>query len=398
MAYIAVKYKEGVAVYNNKGFAWKMGHIAAKANGGSGMKSVKKKVEWEQKSSSGRIVWLDLLRVICIFFMMMLHVAASRFDMVEVSSGEWQVFNFYDGLVRFCVPEFVMISGVFFLNPQKEYTIEKLLKNNILRIVTAYFFWSLCYAVSSSFLEYRNLGGAFWKDTISNTISGWYHLWFLNMIVGIYLVVPFLRKIASDKKLLEYFILLAVIFGYVGELVCIIPGVGEVLGAARDKMSLFMILGYTGYFMAGYYFYTYAIPVRCRQLIYLLGMLSIAVTIGGTAVLSRQAGYGDQTLYNYLFPNICFVAWAVFLFFKEHIAKIAFSEKWIRRIGKLAELSFGMYLMHQFVNTALRLLGITTTSFASVLAVPVLNCVVFGVSFAVIFVMSKIPFARKYLM
>ncbi|MBO5068966.1 MAG: acyltransferase family protein [Roseburia sp.] len=361
------------------------------------MKSMQKSVGQEQKNVSGRIVWLDLLRVICIFFMMMLHVAASQFDMVEVSSGEWQVFNFYDGLVRFCVPEFVMISGVFFLNPKKEYTIEKLLKNNILRIVTAYFFWAFCYAASSAFLEYKNMGGAFWRDTLSNTISGWYHLWFLNMIVGIYLVVPFLRKIAADRKLLEYFILLSVVFGCVGELVCIIPGVGEILGAARDKMSLFLILGYTGYFMAGYYFYTYEIPAKCRRLIYLLGVLSTAVTIGGTVILSRQAGYGEQTFYNYLFPNICFAAWAVFLFFKEHIAKIAFSEKWGGRIGTLAELSFGMYLMHQFVNTALRLLGITTTSFAPVLAVPVLTCVVFAVSFAVIFVISKIPFVRKYL-
>lgn len=362
------------------------------------MKSMQKN-EWQgERNVSGRIVWLDLLRVICIFFMMMLHVAASRFDMVEVSSGEWQVFNFYDGLARFCVPEFVMISGVFFLNPKKEYTIEKLLKNNIWRIVTAYFFWAFCYAASSAFLEHKSLGGAFWKDTLSNTISGWYHLWFLNMIVGIYLVVPFLRKIAADKKLLQYFILLAVVFGYVGEMVCVIPGAGEIMGSARDKMSLYMILGYTGYFMAGYYFYTYDISVRSRRLIYVLGVLSTFVTIGGTSILSRRAGYGDQTFYNYLFPNVCFTAWAVFLFFKEHAAKISFSAKWGGRIGRLAELGFGMYLMHQFVNTALRLLGITTTSFAAVLSVPVLTCVVFAVSFVVIFVMSKIPFARKYLM
>lgn len=345
-----------------------------------------------------RIVWLDLLRIICIFFMMMLHVAASQFDMVEVSSADWQVFNFYDGLVRFCVPEFVMISGVFFLNSEREYTIEKLLKNNILRIVTAYFFWAFCYAASAAFLECRSLGGVFWKTTLSNTVSGWYHLWFLNMIVGIYLVVPFLRRIAVDKKLLEYFILLAVVFGYVGELVTAIPGIGEPLTSARDKMSLFMIMGYTGYFMAGYYFYTYEISVKLRRLIYVLGILSAAVTIGGTSLLSLQSDAANQMFYNYLYPNICFTAWAVFLFFKNHVSGIHFSEKSGSRIGKLAELSFGMYLTHQFVNTALRLAGITTTSFASVLAVPALTCVVFAVSFVVIWVLSKIPFARKYLM
>ena len=64
-----------------------------------------------------RIIQFDLLRVVAIFAMMMLHVAASQFDSVAVGSSEWFWFNFYDSIVRFCVPVLVMISGIFFQDP-----------------------------------------------------------------------------------------------------------------------------------------------------------------------------------------------------------------------------------------------------------------------------------------
>ena len=72
-----------------------------------------------------RIIQFDLLRVVAIFAMMMLHVAASQFDSVAVGSSEWFWFNFYDSIVRFCVPVLVMISGIFFLDPKRTYSIEK---------------------------------------------------------------------------------------------------------------------------------------------------------------------------------------------------------------------------------------------------------------------------------
>ena len=344
------------------------------------------------------IIWLDLLRVISIFCMMLLHVCASQFDAVDVNSFEWQVLNVYDSLVRFCVPVFVMISGVFFLDPKKEYPLKKLLKKNIWRIVTAYLFWSVCYAVVISFIDYRTINRAYFENVARETITGRYHLWFLNMIVGIYLVVPILRKISQDKKLTEYFILLSFFGCYVGNLLKILPVVGEIIGTVQDKSSFYLVAGYTGYFMAGYYFYTYDISGKWKKAIYALGGASLLLTGIGTSVLSLQTGKADARLYDYLFPTICCVAWAVFLFFKERVSYIRFSEKSGHSIVSLAGLSFGMYLVHDFVNCVLKFAGITPVSFNTILAVPLLAGVVFAVSFAVIWVMSKIPFARKYLM
>lgn len=150
--------------------------------------------------------------------------------------------------------------------------------------------------------------------------------------------------------------------------------------------------------MAGYYFYTYEIPKRYRNGIYLLGILAVIVTMVGTGLLSAREGIANRVLYNYLFVTTWFAAMAVFLFFRNTVSKVKFSQKSQKMIMKLAELSFGMYLVHDFVNIALKLIGVTPTMFQPLLAVPLQAAVVFFASFVIIWIMSKIPFAKKYLM
>ena len=49
------------------------------------------------------------------FAVMILHVAASKWGETDVDSVEWCAMNFYDSIVRWVVPVFVMISGALFL-------------------------------------------------------------------------------------------------------------------------------------------------------------------------------------------------------------------------------------------------------------------------------------------
>lgn len=69
---------------------------------------------------------------------MVLHISAQNWRVTDVISFEWNVFNFYDSIVRWAVPVFVMISGALFLS--REYSIKKIYGKNILRILVA-FFW-----------------------------------------------------------------------------------------------------------------------------------------------------------------------------------------------------------------------------------------------------------------
>ena len=68
---------------------------------------------------NNRILYPDILRILAVFAVMMIHVSASGFYTNPVQSFTWQVVNFYECMVRWAVPVFVIVSGMFFLNLSK---------------------------------------------------------------------------------------------------------------------------------------------------------------------------------------------------------------------------------------------------------------------------------------
>lgn len=65
-----------------------------------------------------RIMYLDYLRVFATFGVVILHVSAQNWYVADINSFEWLVFHFFDSVVRWGVPVFVMISGTLFLNKE----------------------------------------------------------------------------------------------------------------------------------------------------------------------------------------------------------------------------------------------------------------------------------------
>lgn len=62
-----------------------------------------------------RFVYIDCLRVLATFGVIVLHVSSWNWSSAIIGGVEWKVLTFYNGLVRWCVPVFVMISGALFL-------------------------------------------------------------------------------------------------------------------------------------------------------------------------------------------------------------------------------------------------------------------------------------------
>ena len=110
------------------------------------------------------------------------------------------VFGIYSAVTWHAVPVFVMISGSLFLS--REITIKELYRKYIFRIAAAFVFWSAVYAVRS-YLKEGSLFSAW--DLF---VAGNYHLWFLPMIIGLYMIVPFMKVIAESEVLTKYFLAL----------------------------------------------------------------------------------------------------------------------------------------------------------------------------------------------
>ena len=68
-----------------------------------------------EQTGSQRVACYDVLRVAATFAVVALHLSAQHWADTDIYSTAWQAFNLYDSLVRWTVPVFVMISGVFFL-------------------------------------------------------------------------------------------------------------------------------------------------------------------------------------------------------------------------------------------------------------------------------------------
>ena len=352
----------------------------------------------EKIETKKRLIQFDLLRILAIFFMMLLHIAGSNWDWTAVDSFEWNTFNVYDSIARCCVPIFVMISGMFFLNDDRIEPIGYIYKKRILRLVTAYLFWSTLYSLYVNLILQNDSGVEIKKQIAIDIVNGRYHLWFVPMMIGLYMVVPFLKKICSDKKTEEYYIILVIVFTFGLNVLKLIPQSDIFVYGILGNFNLYMVLGYTGYFVIGHYISSYSVKRKTEILFYVLGMISAVLTIIATVVISKKNGYPTETFYGYLMPNVLGMAVAVYVFFAKRVSKWKFSERMKTVIVKISQISFGMYLIHDFfIILFSKYLSITTMSFNAIISVPFITVCVFVLSMFGAYLLSKIPYVNKYI-
>ena len=71
-----------------------------------------------------RVIKYDILRVFASFAIVLLHVSASYWSVVDVNSKEFLVMTVYNSMTRFAVPVFFMLSGLFLVSRSEEHTSE----------------------------------------------------------------------------------------------------------------------------------------------------------------------------------------------------------------------------------------------------------------------------------
>lgn len=353
-----------------------------------------------------RILFPDILRIVAVFAVMVLHVGASDFCSSSVESYNWQVVNFYECLLRWAVPVFVMISGMFFLNPKKEITLSKLYRKNIFRIITALIFWGVLYrtisvieTVIADKIDLKTLAVTMLNE-YSKLLFGpvWYHLWFLYMIVGLYILVPVFRVFTrhAKEKHYKYLILIYLLLG--STLPLIKDSILLVNRTLEINFEISEMLGFSCYFVLGYYLYKYKVYKRTKRWVYILAIVSVVLQIIGTFFISNQLGTGHELLYETFRPNIVIQSIAVFLFVKDLPLKVNFSERTKSWIFTLSRYSFGMYLVHDLFNILFSKIGFTATSFNSFFAIPICSVATFILSFMAVWVLDRIPVIKKYCM
>lgn len=353
----------------------------------------------KSKSYVNHIFYIDMLRVLAIIAVLLMHTAGHR-SPNEVSTIEWQICNIFDSGTRWAVPIFVMISGCLFLDKNKEISIKKLYRKNILRIITAYIFWSLIYTLVFSTIKYYKLLS---MEGIINTIAGtlkggMYHFWYIFLIIGLYISIPIFKRVINviSEKELKYWMILLFVFSFVVPVLRILNIFNNLFGTNINYINMGILGGgYVFYFLLGHYLASTSFSKKMLACIYILGALSFLSTIVLTGMISWIQGEEYTFFRDNLTPNVMFMSIAIFVFCKTHSTGFAVYPKIANIIAKIASLTFGIYLVHEMILSNIDMIRISLIS-------PLADiCVIFTATFVlsslIIYFISKIKRINKYL-
>ena len=340
-----------------------------------------------------RILYLDFLKGVSIPLVVMLHVAAVGLSEEDINSFSWQVCNVFDALTRFVVPIFLMVSGAIFLNSQKVVSVCKSVKRLLIPLI----FWSLAYSFVVNLSHSYLIDWNWIVDFLTLAFITPTHTWFLYMLIGLYILIPLLRSIVSNKRTEEYFLVLWLIFGIVLPSLNIFPSVYFIADSIVDKLYFYLPLGYSGYFVLGHYLHNfYNHSLKCYwPLVASILVLSIMI-MWITTILSLKQGCFDGWAYEYLNPLVASISIFVFL-----SVRYLCTNKYISRIkvciNNMAKLSLGIYLLHVPVMILFRHWGFDYALCNSIVAIPLVSIFIYLISFVIIYIISKVPYLKNYI-
>lgn len=219
---------------------------------------------------------VDIMRCISCFMVVSGHVS------VNMMGFSWESMNLLRCLSVSATNLFLMISGIFFLSPEREIKISKIWSKNILKLATAYVVWSVIYALLRLlYLSSQPITiHAFLKEFAIEE----YHLWYIPMMLGIYILVPLMRVFTSNAKRIHYVYLCGLMIGAmtINSFVAFngyyyLPHC-DYICSLLEKVPYKDICQYPFYCILGYYIYTYRPKKRTRIIIYICGILGWLAT------------------------------------------------------------------------------------------------------------------------
>ncbi len=292
----------------------------------------------------------DLLRIICMAAVISAHVsdlyikAVTNKELFGVFYTEHiGAVSLYNVLPRFSVPCFVMLSGAFLLSEEKNAQCRYFYRKTFRSVGIPTVLFSLCYflfAMAQAALSVFSNGRE--RIRLLGPVTGWlrgepfYHLWYLYMMVGVYLFVPFLVRMKKEMGE-RLFCKAAWVF--------LIPASLSAWTCSYTlKWNLGLSFCYLGYFMIGYVIRNWAVSHKsnAKGLVWAGLGAGLELATAFFRYIQARQGIADRDM-KYLLTDPYFpltTAASVLIF-------AGFSRMTLKRdFGKLSALTFLIYLFH----------------------------------------------------
>lgn len=293
----------------------------------------------------------DLLRLGAAIGIILVHVSWWYAYSSHVWTTIWYVCTAINSLSRRCVPIFFMLSGILLLNLDKEdEEISSFYKKKARRIVVPYVLWNAIYYLIWRSRSQTGIIGwikTFMIQLLSNGVYP-YHLWFLSALIGMYLLVPFLRVLLRHitKDQLLRLNLGFIIFSSINTWI-------EMRSWRWYKALWFtpsLLTWLTGYMILWYSLRNYRTVLDdIKQKYFIAGYAAIAWLIWYlTRTVSIVKGVNNDSMYENGHLWVIAISITVLMIVKLNQKKIAEVISWTRAswLRNAASLTFGVYIIH----------------------------------------------------
>ncbi len=307
------------------------------------------KAEGSWPDPSVRLIWLDLIKVISAFAVVMTHIASIGWQVMAPSNQGWLVTSIYEIATRFAVPCFFMASGALMLNPRRSNSQSSYYYRRALRMGMLALFTSFLFCLIQALLQ----GWQGWRVLLSSTLDGPYFIWYLWVQVGIDLLTPALRLIVEKREILISTLIVLAIF-VIGKSTVSAMLSDTLLNVWFDNFILFCS-GMEGifYYLLGAYLVSTKLDLRQQASLAIIGLISLVLAI----VLNyRDALMNGADLYYVARDNLLIASFSIgFIAFGQMISKVV-------RIGKvikyLSTMGLYIYLIHPFLRLLMEALSL----------------------------------------
>ena len=327
-----------------------------------------------------REIWVDWLRVIACFMVMVVH-STEPFYINDggcvLTPGDAFWASFIDSLMHCCVPLFAVASS-YLLFPLR-YSAGEFARRRAVRVLVPLAVWSLVYA--------------FWWGDPADNLKGLLvnfnysagHLWFVYMLLGVYILMPLLSPWAEKvgrKELTVYLCiwLFTTTFPMLRDLldggrVSVMQGLSgvprQILHPLWGEASwnsygtFYYISGFIGYLLLGLYFRRFAGDLSWKKTLAIgipAFLAGFAITFGGfyRRLLATAGGSFPvqgpvdyivwwETTWEYETTGIALMTVGCILLLRKIKSDGAFYR---RIVLPVSQASYGMYLAHMLVLAA----------------------------------------------
>ena len=286
---------------------------------------------------------IDIIRIFAFVFIVFLHTLNRQFG-VDVWMGGYAIISIGVNL-------FIMISGYLLLDKTEETIV--FFKKRILNILPLFLVFNIIYIYFGKIPIIPVLKG----KAISAS-----HFWYIYMILGLYLLTPWLQKVLKYAEKETLFVV------FLWFLCNILNPYLRYFNLAEIPFSNFPLTGFIGYYILGYFVKKYDNKVKRASfiliiVIYALGfLLSFLSTKYVLAVTGKRVSdfFDKNSLGTFIMTLSFFVFWCKFNFSKrDRIIKIVADSTYFAFLVHLIVLHFVIKISDEMIFKSVMTIGIS---------------------------------------